>query len=444
MWINLRSFARKTYKMRKEFSDLIDKLLTKNRELGLLQLTDESQTTDGRTVTVKGKEMVYFGSCNYLGLETDQRLKDAAKDAIDRFGTQTSYSRAGLSNNLYDTLESKLGEIFGKPTLLAPTTSLGHVSVIPVIIGERDALIMDHQVHNSVKNAVQMVKADGVYTEILKHNRVDYLETRIQILKQTYDRVWYFCDGVYSMYGDSAPFKELWQLLDKYDQFNLYVDDAHGMSWAGQHGRGMALSKMPFHPRMILTTSLAKGFANCGGALVFGDEQQKSLIRNCGSSFIFSGPLQPAVLASGIASADIHLSEEIESYQNDLFERMLCFVERAKELGLPVINNELTPIFFVGTSKAEVGYKLVKHLMDRGMLIHQNVFPTVPMKNAGLRVALTNHISIKDIHTLLDEIAEVMPKFLAEENFSMEQIHEAFGLTNPAKAISDIQKLKIA
>lgn len=67
----------------------------------------------------------------------------------------------------------------------------------------------------------------NIYVETLKHNRIDYLETRIQILKQTYDRVWYFCDGVYFINGDTAPFKDLWQLLDKYDQFNLYVDDAH-------------------------------------------------------------------------------------------------------------------------------------------------------------------------------------------------------------------------
>ena len=431
--------------MRKEFSDLIDKLLTKNREMGLLQLMDESEQTDGRTVTVKGNEMTYFGSCNYLGLETDQRLKDAAKNAIDKFGTQTSYSRAGLSNGMYQTLENKLSEIFGKTTLLAPTTSLGHVSVIPVIIGERDALIIDQQVHNSVKNAVQMVKGDGVYVETLKHNRMDYLETRIQILKQTYDRVWYFCDGIYSMYGDSAPFKDLWQMLEKYDQFNLYVDDAHGMGWAGKHGRGYALSQMPFHSRMILTTSLAKGFANCGGALVFGDEKQASLIRNCGSSFIFSGPLQPAVLASSIVAADIHLSDEIETLQSSLFERMLCFVERAKELNIPIVNNELTPIFYIGISKAEVGYKMVKYLMDEKILVHQNVFPTVPVKNAGIRIALTNHLEIKDIHNLLDHVAYALPKFLAEENYSMEEIYESFNMTNPLIEVTEVKaKMKIA
>ena len=410
--------------------------------MGLLQLVAEDESTNGRTVTVKGKEMVYFGSCNYLGLETDSRLKEAAIDAIQRYGTQTSYSRAGLSNKLYEELEDKLTKIFGHPTILAPTTSLGHVSTIPVIIGERDALILDHQVHNSVKNAVQMVKAEGIYVETLKHNRIDYLETRIQILRQSYDKVWYFCDGVYSMFGDIAPFDQLWQLLDKYEQFHLYVDDAHGMSWTGQHGRGLALSKMPFHPNMILTTSLAKGFANCGGALVFNNEKQKSFVRNCGSSFIFSGPLQPAVLAASIAAADIHLSSEIETLQNDLFERMLCFIERAKELNIPVVSNELTPIFYIATSKAEVGYKMVKYLMDKGILVHQNVFPTVPVKNSGIRIALTNHITIKDIHSLLDHIAAVFPIFLEEENYTLDEIYEAFNMNGtPTPKLS---QLKIA
>ena len=233
------------------------------------------------------------------------------------------------------------------------------------------------------------------------------------------------------MYGDTAPFEDLWQLLERYEQFHLYVDDAHGMSWSGKHGRGQALSRMPFHPRLTLTSSLAKGFASCGGVLVFNDEKQKNFIRNCGSSFIFSGPLQPAVLAAGIASAKIHLSDKIEKLQDHLFENMLCFIERSKELNIPVINNEHTPIFYIGMSKAEIGYKMVKHLMDNGILCHQNVFPTVPVRNAGIRIALTNHHTIKDIHHLLDTIAEALPKFLEEENFSLEQIYEAFGLISP-------------
>jgi len=419
--------------MKKEFSDLINKIFNKNAELGLIHVSTQDEQLDGKNVTVRGKKYVYFGSCSYLGLETDERLKQAAIDAINRYGSQFSCSRTFLQMGLYEEVEEMLGEIFGKPTLLAPTTSLGHISTIPVIMGERDAMLADQQVHNSVRNALQIAKGEGVYLETVPHNDMEALERRIQILRHDYDRVWYFADGIYSMYGDAAPCSDIWQLLERYEQFHFYVDDAHGMSWTGKHGRGYVLQNMPYHPKMMLASSLAKGFANCGGALVFNDEEQKRLIKNCGSSFIFSGPLQPAVLGAIKAAAQIHLSEEIETLQSDMFERLVFFVEKARQLGVPVINNDLTPIFYVGVGKPEVGFKMTKFLADEGFFCNLAQFPAVSIKNSGLRIALTRHHSLQDISKLLEAIAYALPKFMAEENTGFEELYTAFKMAPPRK-----------
>ncbi|MBP6730857.1 MAG: aminotransferase class I/II-fold pyridoxal phosphate-dependent enzyme [Chitinophagales bacterium] len=430
--------------MKKEFTDVINKIFNKNRELGLIHGSTQDEALDGKHVTVRGNKMVYYGSCSYLGLETDERLKAAAIDAVQRFGSQFSCSRTFLQMGMYEEVENMLGEIFGKPVLLAPTTSLGHISTIPVMLGERDACIADQQVHNSVRNAIQMVKGDGCYVETLPHNRMDLLEQRIQVLQDSYDRIFYFADGVYSMYGDTAPFKEIWKLLDKYPNLHFYVDDAHGMSWAGKNGRGLALSRMPHHPRMTVATSLAKGFANCGGALVFHNEEEKNTIKNCGSSFIFSGPLQPAVLGATIAAAAIHLSPEIETLQNDLYERMLFFVEKCRQLGLPLISNELTPIFYIGVGKPEIGFKLSEILNKEGMMFNLAQFPAVSVKNAGVRIALTNHHTLQDINNLLEALAHHLPKLVAQDNYSYEEIYKAFGMKQPEKVLVEYPLRKTA
>jgi 7-keto-8-aminopelargonate synthetase-like enzyme len=419
--------------MKKEFSDLINKFFSKSAEAGLIQISTQDEHFDGKNVTVKGKEYVYFGSCSYLGLETDERLKNAAIDAVTRYGTQFSCSRTFLQMGLYEEVEEMLSEIFGKPTLLAPTTSLGHVSTIPVIMGERDAMLIDQQVHNSVRNAVSIAKGEGVYMETIPHNDMETLERRIQILRQSYDKIWYFADGVYSMYGDAAPFNDIWQLMERYEQFHFYVDDAHGMSWAGKNGRGLVLQNMPYHPKMILTSSLAKGFANCGGVLVFNDEEQKRLIKNCGSSFIFSGPLQPAVLGGIKAAAQIHLSGELETLQSDLFERMVFFVEKARQLGLAVVNNDLTPIFYVGVGKPEVGFKLINILKEQGFLCNLAHFPAVSVKNTGLRVALTRHHSLQEISRMLETVAYALPSLMEEENTNIEELYAAFKMAPPRR-----------
>ncbi|HWB62277.1 MAG TPA: aminotransferase class I/II-fold pyridoxal phosphate-dependent enzyme, partial [Chitinophagales bacterium] len=427
--------------MKNEFNELINQHATKGKELGFYHLFTEDEQFNGRTITVNGRETVFFSSCSYLGLETHPALKAAAIEAVQKYGTQFSSSRMTVSMGMYEELEGLLGQIFGKPTYLAPTTSLGHIAIIPTMMGKGDAIIMDQQVHNSVKNAVQMVKPEGVHTEILKHNRMDMLETRIQILRQDHTRVWYMIDSIYSMYGDSAPFDDICALLNKYEQLHLYIDDAHGMSWAGTHGRGYALSKMPYHPRMILTSSLAKGFGSCGGALAFYDEDQKNLIRNCSGPSIFSGPLQPAVLGASIASAKLHLSDEIENLQDQLFEKMLYFTQTAKRYGLPLVGNELTPIFFMGLGKKEISYKVASFLKKEGFYCMTTVFPAVPLKNSGLRITVHNHLSFEDIDGILGRIAEILPFALREEGSSMDEIYEAFNMQPKQEIIMPQQRL---
>ena len=432
--------------MKKEFIDMMNQLGKKGEELGFYHLMTEDDHFDGKHLTIKGKKYLWFSSCSYLGLETNEEMKKGAIDAVQRFGTQFSSSRATISMGLYKQIEGLLGEMYNKPVYLTPTTSLAHIALIPTIMDETDAIIMDQQVHNSVKNAVQMVKPDGIHTEIIKHNRMDVLETRLQILSQNYTRVWYMCDSVYSQYGDVAPFDKLYDLMNRYEQFHLYVDDAHGMSWAGKNGRGYVLSKIPHHEKMIVTSSLAKGFGSNGGVIVCNDESVKSLLKNCSSTSIFSGPLQPAVLGASIASAQIHLSDQIDVLQDELFEKMFFFTQTARRLGIPLVNNLLTPIFFVAIGKREVSYKLSALLQQQGYYCMNAVFPAVPLKNSGLRITIHNHLSFQDIQGLLSTIAEALPVIMQEENYSFDEIYADFGMTPPGKEIIEmpIEKRKIA
>lgn len=432
--------------MKKEFVEVMNQLGSKGEELGFYHLMTEDERFDGKHITIRGKKYLFFSNCSYLGLEINPEMKAAAIDATERYGIQLCSSRATVSLGLFKEAESLLAEMFNKPCYLTASTSLGHIAIIPTMFDENDAIIMDQQVHNSVKNAVQMVKPEGVHTEIIKHNRLDVLETRLQILQQNYKRVWYMIDSVYSQYGDVAPFDELYKMLNKYEQFYLYVDDAHGMSWAGKNGRGYVLSKIPHHDKMILTTSLGKGFGCCGGVIVCNDEPMKSLIKNCSSTSIFSGPIPPGPLGGIIASAKIHLTDQIDTLQDELFEKMFYFTQTASRMQIPIVNNLLTPVFFIAIGKREVGYKLSSILHQAGYYCMTTVFPAVPMKNSGLRITVTNHHSFSDIDGLLGTIAEALPGIMKEENYSMEEIYNDFGMTVPGKGVIEmpIERRKIA
>lgn len=430
--------------MKSEFYDIINQHARLGTDLGFYHLFTEDEHYDGREITVKGKKHIFFSSCSYLGLDTNPELKRASIDAVERYGVNLSSSRVTVSLGLYEELEHLVGQIFGKPVYVTPSTTLGHIAGIPLLIDKDDAVIMDQQVHNSVKTAIQLLKPEGTYTEIIKHNRMDHLETRIQILQQDYKRVWYMADSVYSMFGDGAPFKEIFYLLNKYEKFHFYVDDAHGMSWAGKNGRGYALSKMPYHDKMLMATSLGKGFGSGGGALIFQNEEQKSLIKNCSGPSIFAGPLQPAVLGAAIASAKLHLTDEIDMLQDQLFERMFYFVQTARRYNLPLIGTDLTPIFFIGAGKKEISYKISSFLQKEGYYCMTTAFPAVPMKNSGLRLTVNNHLSLQDIEGMLSRIAEILPFALKEENSSMEEIYEAFQIQPAREIAAPMEKRKIA
>jgi len=431
--------------MKKAFIDIMSKQCNKAADLGFHHLSTQDEAFNGRNIKLNGKDCKFFSNCSYLGLETHPAMKKAAIEAVEKFGTQFSSSRVTVSMGMYEELESLLGTIYGKPSYLAPTTSLGHIATMPLLMDDNDAIIMDQQVHNSVKNAVQMVKPDGVHTEIVKHNNMDRLETRIQILKQNHNRVWYLCDSIYSMYGDAAPFGDLQRLLNQYEQFHMYVDDAHGMSWAGNNGKGYLLSKMPYHEKIVMATSLAKGFGSCGGVIVCPNDELKTLIQSVSSISIFSGPLQPAVLGASIASAKIHLTDEIDGLQNDLFERMFYFTQTGAKYNLPIVNNDLTPIFYIAAGKTEVAFKMAKFLQDEGFYCMTTFFPAVPMKSAGLRLTVNNHNTLEDINGILERIAYIMPKALEEEGSSLEEIYQTFGIGSPNKetvtAIPPLRKI---
>ena len=342
-------------------------------------------------------------------------LKQKAIEATQNYGTQFSSSRAYVSLGLYDELETLLGVMYNAPVIVSASTTLGHLSNIPVLVGSNDVVIMDEQVHSSVQTAVQLLKARGIAIEIVRHNRVDMLEDRIIALKNTYNKIWYMADGVYSMYGDYAPLDDIMQLIYNYEQFNLYVDDAHGMSWAGKNGSGYAKTILPKHERVFIVTSLNKAFAAGGACMIYPNDDYRSMVRNCGGTLIFSGPVQPPMLGAAIASAEIHLSPEIIELQQQLEGKVKYFIQVAESLNLPLKSTNLSPIKFIKVGRPGVGYSMIRRLMEAGYYANLSVFPSVSINNTGIRLPITNHLTMQDIDGILYTIAEQLPLAMAEE-----------------------------
>jgi 7-keto-8-aminopelargonate synthetase-like enzyme len=375
---------------------------------GLGYLTAEDEKLDGRFVTLHGRRHLNFGSCSYVGLETDPRLERGACEAVRRFGVQFASSRAYVSCPPYAELEHLLGVMFGGPLVVAQTTSLAHFAALPILIEGRDAVICDQLVHHSVQAVLPTLAAVGAACRFVRHSRPDQLEELVRELGKRHRRVWYLADGVYSMHGDLAPVAALKNLVSRHEELWLYIDDAHGVSWSGKHGRGTVLGDGPPPARIVTAASLSKGFSAGGAVVVFPDTEVARLVRTCGSTMIFSGPLQPALLGAAIASARIHLSSELEERKAQLMARIRLFNALAKEHDLPLGGADETPIRFVRIGDNDATYRAAEGLMQGGFYANTAVFPAVSKGAGGLRVALTLHHTEDDVRALVSAIARAV------------------------------------
>ena len=384
--------------------DLVDQAMIEALDSGLFMQTATMAGGQCGIFNVDGQDLRNFGSCSYLGLERRPELILGAESALREFGTQFSFSRGYLQSSLYLELEHNLGRICQGHVLVTASTTLGHISSIPILVHQNDSVIVDQFAHASLQIATGLL--NGTKQCHSRHGRMKQLQTLVERESRNHERVWYVCDGLYSMHGDWAPLDSLADLLETYPKLCLYIDDAHSTSWTGRRGRGYALDKFAGHDRVVIALSLNKAFSAAGGALVFPAREQYCKVRRCGGPMLFSGPIQPPMLGAAVASSRLHLVPEFSLLQTSELERIRRVLGLAGLYGVPLGSIDETPIFFVPCGDEQLAFGLVRALRARGFYCCASVFPAVPRKRAGIRFTISLHNSFEDIDDFMRVLAE--------------------------------------
>jgi len=398
---------------------------TKKTGLGHIA-TQSMQNGLRKAINIHGEKVVPFSLSDYLMLMHDERIIAGAIASIKENGFNLSISREFLHLHKTDEAEEILAKVFGNPVVLYPKTTLAHVGALPLLIDRKDAVILDHHVHATIQMASEMVKARGTHMETIRHDNLKQLEERIIELRKTHQKIWYLADGVYSMYGDVFPAKEIVALLDKYEEFYVYVDDAHGISWAGPNGSGYVLSQIKQHSKMILAVSFGKGFGAGGGAIVCPDEYTKKLLVYLSGPLMFTGPLESSTLGGLIASSKIHLSPEITVLQNKLQELLDYFYDRCDELELPIVDKTRTPTAYFPMGNSENIFEAARIIFSEKLSVTAGLFPAVPIKTVGIRVQITLYQDKPDVERLLQVMRRIYDLFKKERSFSIEDTMKYF------------------
>lgn len=397
---------------REEAIRLVYRRMEQAKRSGLIRLRVEDQAPNGETITIEGEKLVNFGSCAYLGLNVDPRLKAGAIEAVEQYGPVFSSSTAYTSVDLYTELENNLTRIFGGTVLIPTTTTLGHLSVLPVLVAPGDLVLLDHQVHASVQLTSHLLRGLGAVVEDVPHNDTAALEQRLEAGAGSHERVWYLADGIYSMYGDTAPVADIVALLDRYENLHVYFDDAHGVGWRGRHGIGHVLTEAALHERMIVIGSLAKSWGAGGSVLVLPNEELAERVLLAGATFTFSGPLHPAELGAAVAASYIHLSSERDERERRLTDQIEYVRSRLVAAQLPALSLEPTPIWFLRVGTLDNAIELGRRMMREGFYVNLSGFPVVPMGMDGIRFTNTVYHDQEQLAAFMDALERHTPDLI--------------------------------
>ena len=374
---------------------------------GLLVNVRTIESPQGAWITVDGRKVLNLCSNNYLGFANHPQLKQAAQQAIDKFGVGPAAVRSIAGTmTLHTELEKKLAQFKRvEATISFQSGFNSNVATIPALVGKEDLIFSDELNHASIIDGCRLSGAPIIRFE---HRNPVSLE---QKLKEHYPagstcRALIITDGVFSMDGDVAPLPALVELAEKYNAM-IMVDDAHGEGVLGEGGRG-AVDHFHMHGRVdVEIGTLSKAFGVIGG-FVAGRKIIIEHLRQKGRPFLFSSALTPADVAA--CSAAIDILESSSDLVQKLWSNTRYFKKRMKDAGFDIGASE-TPITPIMLGEAKTAQEFSRRLFEQNVFAMAIGFPTVPMGKARIRVMISATHSEKDLDYGIDKFIAVAKEF---------------------------------
>lgn len=350
---------------------------------------------EGTEVEFEGLRLIMCGSNNYLGLTTHPRVKKAAKDAIERYGTSCTGSRfLNGTLALHEELEKELAEFVSKDDALVFSTGMQvNLGTVSTLTGRSDVVILDKDDHASIVDGARLGYGK---IERFRHNDIDHLEKVLKSIPENLGKL-IVVDGVFSMGGDLANLPAIIPLAKKYSA-RIMVDDAHGMGVTGK-GHGTA-SQFDVEDEVdLIMSTFSKSFASLGG-FIAGDEDIIHYIKHTARALIFSASIPAANAAAALAALDIIRNEPDRVIRvNAIAERMR---KELDQMGFNV-GESVTPIVPVIIGDDSKTFQTWKSLFENGVFVNPIISPAVPQ---GMQLLRTSYMAT---HTdeQIDKVLEV-------------------------------------
>jgi len=400
--------------------DLFDKCnafdeAKKVKALGLYPFFRPIESTCGSSVVTHGKRRVMIGSNNYLGLTHHPRVREAAKKAIDQFGTGCTGSRFLNGNlTLHEELETELAKYLGKEAAVVFSTGfLSNQGALSAVLGRRDVIYSDRENHASIIEGTLVAIGDTVK---FRHNDMADLERVLQMTRQKYEGALIVADGVFSMSGDIFNLPKAAELAQKYN-CRLYIDDAHALGVLGPRGEGTEAHFNMSGVADLTMGTFSKSFASIGG-FVAGQRDVIDYIKHKSRPFIFSAAMPPAAVAGVLECLKI-VQEEPQHLQN-LWKNARKMKKALHEMGYNTLNS-LTPIIPLLIGDDFTAFSFTQKLYELGVFATPVIRPAVPEGCALIRTSYMASHNEEDLNYVLGVLETLGKEFGIIGNHTRQQ-----------------------
>lgn len=393
--------------LKDKFASFTDPQYLKSKELYPFFRKIESE--QGTEVIVNGKKALMFGSNSYLGLTTHPKIKEAARNAISKYGSSVAGSRfLNGTTDQHIELERRLARFLKKEAVLLFSTGFQvNIGVIPTITGKDDVIFLDRLNHASIIEGARLSQARSV---IFRHNDMTSLENKLKMSQDAAMKL-IVVDGIFSMEGDIANLPGIVELAKKYNAV-VMSDCAHAIGVIGDHGSGTPSHFGLDNEVDLIGGTFSKSLASLGG-FIGGDAETINYLKHHSRSLIFSAALTPASVASTLAALDIIESDD--SLRLNLLANTKHAITRLRDLGFDLGATE-TPIIPIYVRDNLKTYQLTMSLLEKGVFVNPVVAPAVSPQDSLIRFSLMATHTKDQIDRAIDAIYQTVKQL----NISLE------------------------
>jgi 8-amino-7-oxononanoate synthase len=370
------------------------------REAGLYSFFRVVESAQDPEVVIGGRRLIMLGSNNYLGLTNDPRVKEAAIEAVRRYGSGSAGSRfLNGTLELHVRLEERLAKFIRQEAAITFATGFQvNLGAISCLVGKGDTVYLDKQDHACIIDGARLSFGD---VRKFRHN--DTADLRRQMRQDSGAKGRFIVvDGVFSMEGDIAPLPEILALAREFGA-GVMVDDAHGIGVLGRTGRGTCEHFGVESDVDLIMGTFSKSMASVGG-FIAGDAVIIEYIKHRARTMIFSAAPPPASVAAALATLDIMANEPERRAR--LWRNTRFFLEGLKSLGLDTGNSE-TPVIPIVVGEDAVALTMVQRLHEDGVFVNCVLSPATPPGRALIRTSLMATHTTDQLSRALEAIEKV-------------------------------------